>query len=261
MLLYGDAKIGKSFAALQLSQAIRTGGDFLGFPSRKGSVVYVQLDTPRNVWQDRIKKLITKGAMTDLPYLTDREKLETWPFDILNPEHLIILREELQAIKPDLVIIDTLRESHSGDENDSTAMQEVTAALVAATQPAAMVLISHARKPSQDEHAHFSLMNDNRGSSYIVGRMDAIMRFTPKTVRVSGRSLEEHTIELERADSGFWEVQTNEHERYILQVILDPSLESIRSKARSLAGQLNKSETAARGMIRRYLASHPQLIS
>ncbi len=257
MLIYGDPKLGKSFAALQLAEAIQCGTSWMGFPARKGSVVYVQLDTPRNVWQVRIAKLRKSGGMTDLPLLADRETLGTWPFDILDPAHLIILREELQALKPDLVIMDTLRESHSGDENDSTEMQAVVAALVAATQPSAMCLISHSRKPSQE--GGYDLMADNRGSSYVVGRMDAIVRFTPKSVRVSGRSIEEHSLRLDRADNGFWEVANEEQDHLVLAVVLDPNLTSIRAKASVLADRIGKSPEAARGIIRRFLASHPHL--
>jgi RecA-family ATPase len=256
MLLYGDPKVGKSFAALQLAGALQSGESWLGFATRKAKVVYVQLDTPRNVWQSRIRDLLQKGALCELPLFADRETLDAWPFNILNPEHLIRLRESLQEVNPDLVIIDTLRESHSADENDSTEMQEAIAALVAATQPAALCLISHARKPSQDEG--FSLMNDNRGSSYVVGRMDAIVRFTPKTARASGRSIEEHSLDLERDDSGFWSVVSGELDNHLLSVLLDPSHVSLREAARTLAKRIGKSESACRGMLRRYLKSHPQ---
>lgn len=253
MLLYGDPKVGKSFAALQMCEAIMTGSEFLGFPCRKGKVVYVQLDTPRNVWQARISDLAAVAAITTLPHFTDRELLNTWPFDILNPEHLIMLREELQAITPDLVVIDTLRESHSADENDSTEMQAAVSALVAATQPAAIALISHSRKPSQE--GGFSLMNDNRGSSYVVGRMDAVMRFTPKTVRVSGRSIEEHTIDTERLESGFWEAPNLEQDRQADAVLNDHTINSIRSKAKILATMIGKSEGACRGLLRRRMST------
>lgn len=258
MLLYGDPKVGKSFAALQLAGALQAGSNWLGFATRKSSVVYLQLDTPRNVWQARLFDLQKKGALVgNMPHMADRESLQTWPFDILKPDHLIMLREELQQLKPDLVIIDTLRESHSADENDSTEMQEAVAALVAATQPAAMCLISHSRKPSQDEG--FSLMNDNRGSSYVVGRMDAIVRFTPKSARVSGRSIEEHSLDLERADSGFWEVRNGEVDVHIVSVLLDPAHDSVRAASRALSARIDKSESACRGMLRRYLQSHPDV--
>lgn len=260
MLLYGDPKVGKSYAALQMAEAISNGDDWLGFSTRKAKVVYCQFDTPRNVWQNRIKDLISKGSMIGEGEgfgLCDRESLNTWPFDVLLPEHLTLLRDELQALQPDLVIIDTLRESHSADENDSTEMQEAIAALVAATQPAALCVISHSRKPSQDEG--FSLMNDNRGSSYVVGRMDAIVRFTPKTARVSGRSIEEHSLDLERMDSGFWELAGNgESDRHIQEVLLDPKHDSLRAAARSLSQRYGgkKSESACRGILRRYTTSH-----
>lgn len=192
--------------------------------------------------------------MTLLPHFADRETLDAWPFDILDPEHLITLRDELQRIKPDLTIIDTLRESHGADENDSTEMQEAIAALVAATKPSAICLISHARKPSQD--GDFSLMADNRGSNYVVGRMDAIVRFTPKTARVSGRSIEEHTINLERGDDGFWEVPIGEFDALIEGLLADHSLPSIRAKAKVLAQRIDKSEQAARGILRRHLSAH-----
>lgn len=259
MLLYGDAKVGKSFAALQLADAIQNGNPWLGFPTLRGRVVYIQLDTPRNVWQDRVGKLVMSSAMTSLPHMADRETLDAWPFDILDPEHLITLRDELQALKPDLVIMDTLRESHSADENDSTEMQEAIAALVAATKPAALCLISHARKPSQD--GDFSLMADNRGSNYVVGRMDAIVRFTTKTARVSGRSIEEHTINLERADSGFWDVPVGEYDNLIDHLLADHTLPSIRAKAKELAKAIDKSDSAARGLLRRRMVAQNRPIS
>lgn len=255
--MYGDPKVGKSYAALQLAGAIASGEQWLGFPCRKGKVVYLQLDTPRNVWQSRVKDLLLKGALCELPMFADRESLEKWPFDIMNPEHLVMLREELIAVNPDLVIFDTLRESHSADENDSTEMQQAVSALVAATQPAAICLISHARKPSQDQD--FSLMNDNRGSGYVVGRMDAIVRFTPKSARVSGRSIEEHSLDLERLDSGFWGVQSGESDMHCLNVLLNESHTSIREASKTLSLQIGKNESACRGILRRYLTSHPSV--
>lgn len=253
MLIYGDPKIGKSFAALQLAEAIQAGTPWLGFPCRQGKVAYIQLDTPRNVWQTRIKELVHSHSMTNLPSFADRETLETHPFDILNPDHLVLLSNALDGKGFDLVIIDTIREAHSGDENDSTAMQKVIASLTAATRPAALVIVSHARKSGEES---YSLMNDNRGSSYIVGRMDAIVRFTPKGARVSGRSIEEHSIDLDRYDSGFWEALHGEQDLHVAEVLANPSLTSIRAKAKELAKLSGKSEAAARGILRRRQAAH-----
>ena len=257
MLLYGDPKVGKSFAALQLAEAIQNGDHWLGFLTHRGRVVYIQLDTPRNVWQARIHDLQQRGHLICPPYFTDRELLDTWPFNILNLHHFVLLKEALIPIAPDLVIIDTLRESHAADENDSTPMQKVIAALVAATYPAALCLVSHARKPSQDDG--FSLMNDNRGSSYVVGRMDAIVRLTPKTARVGGRSIEEHTLPLERADSGFWDLATGDLNQLMTSVLRDPASTSVRAAAQILARKTTKSESACRGQLRRFLRSRSDL--
>jgi hypothetical protein len=235
MLLYGDPKVGKSYAALQLAEAISNGDHWLGFGTNAGKVVYLQFDTPRNVWQERVSDLQKKSGA------------------FVTPFHYIRLRDALQAISPALVIFDTLRESHSSDENDSTQMQEAVSALVACCQPAALCLISHARKPVQDQD--FTLMGDNRGSSYVVGRMDAIVRFTKKSCRVAGRSIEEHSIDLERLDNGFW-AESSEGDYHILSVVLDPQFTSIKAAAESLSKRLNKPEEACRGVIRRYLTAH-----
>lgn len=254
LLMYGEAKLGKSYAALQLADAISNGDHWLGFPTRQGKVVYVQLDTPRTVWQERLRDIRKTGPVLQF-FHTDRELLDCWPFDILNPDHYSMLRAELQALEPDLVIFDTLRESHSADENDSTDMQKVIAALVAVSQPAALCLISHARKPAQDQD--LSLMSDNRGSSYVVGRMDAIVRFTKKSCRVGGRSIEEHSIELERLDNGFWELgNAAEVDMHCLSVLLDPAHTSIKDAAKAMSSRIGKPEDACRGMLRRYLRSH-----
>lgn len=254
LLMYGEAKLGKSYAALQLADAIHNGDHWLGFQTRAGKVVYIQLDTPRTVWQDRLRDIRKTGPLLDF-FQTDRELLEAWPFDILNPDHYIMLRAELQALNPDLVIFDTLRESHSADENDSTQMQKVVAALTAVSQPAAMCFISHARKPIQDQD--LSLMSDNRGSSYVVGRMDAIVRFTKKSCRVGGRSIEEHSIELERMNNGFWEVANQaEIDMHCLSVLLAGEHADLKAAAKAMSNRLNKPEEACRGMLRRYLASH-----
>lgn len=216
MLLYGDPKVGKSYAALQLGAAISAGVDWLDFKiPQPAPVVYIQLDTPRSLWAKRVDELTESHAVEAL-WFGDRESLNAYPFDILNPEHFATLTTALRTITatsdeghpvhidPGVVIIDTLREAHSGDENDSTAMQEVIAHLDAAVKPAALILISHARKSTAD--AGHDLMNDNRGSNYLVGRMDSIVRFSKSSMRATSRTMEEHTVKLDRQEDGTWQV-------------------------------------------------------
>ncbi len=203
LLLYGDPKVGKSYAALQLSLAI-AGGDshWLSFTIRqRGPVVYVQLDTPRAAWKLRLETLSRYGEQIDRIHLTDKLLLDTHPFNVLNPEHFLRLKDQLARINPVAVVIDTLREAHRADENDATEMQEAIAALEALCAPAAMVLIQHPKKPGENGP---NLINDPRGSSYVVGRMDAIVRFTPKAVYYTGRTCDSGHIPVERLANGFW---------------------------------------------------------
>jgi RecA-family ATPase len=250
MILYGDPKVGKSYAALQLALAIQNGDPWLGFPvPNNGRVLYVQLDTPRSLWAERLEALKDVGHPVQDLLLADRETLETFTFDILNPEHFNLLKESVESAAPDCVIIDTLREAHKGDENDSTDMQNVISLLTSATQPAALVLISHSRKPAAETGP--SLISDARGSGYIVGKMDTIMRFTKRSAYYTGRAIEEGSIHITRGDDGFWTPDNAEVDMIIAEILADTTLTSTRDRARKLASRINKSEESARSLLRR----------
>ena len=262
VLLYGDPKVGKSFAALQLAVALSDHGveDWFGFPVKShGPVVYVQLDTPRSLWADRLEEVRSSGVDTDSVHFSDRETLDCFPFDILRGDHFDLLYHSLKAIKPIAVIMDTLKESHSAEENDSNTMQKVVASLVAATYPAALILISHSRKPAGEYTP--DLINDSRGSSYLPGRMDSIIRFTAKTLFFTGRALEQGSIKLERTDVGTWKKNETEDRLHelVVQVASDPNLPSLLQKSTELSTRTGKSIEACRSLLRRRLPSlaHP----
>lgn len=259
VLLYGDPKVGKSYAALQLSLALESGREWFGFPVQtNGKVVYVQLDTPRSLWSQRLDTLKKDGLPVDSLSFADRETLDCFPFDILNPEHYALLRGELQQLSPTpiAVIIDTLRESHSGDEDKSTAMQAVIAALQAAVAPAALILIAHSRKTLGDQAP--DLINDNRGSGYVAGRMDCIIRFSRHSVYWTGRAVEEGSMRLQREENGLWIPETAEVDHLIALLMDDPALPRLADKARALSERIGKSEEACRSLIRRFQMTRPK---
>jgi RecA-family ATPase len=253
VLMYGDAKVGKSYSALQLAMALQgvEGDHWLGFPVRHtGPVVYVQLDTPRSLWAERLIKLRDHGAKIDQLNLSDRETIGAYPFDILDPTHATILSLALRDYNPVAVIIDTIREFHQLDEDKSTDMKRVISALTAAVDPAALILIAHARKPGQNG---YDLLADNRGSSYVVGRMDSIIRFSKKHVYYTGRAIEEGSLKLGRDEVGFWTLDDDsiQIDLLIAQLLPNPAFPSIRAKAAELARLTGKSEEAARSLLRR----------
>ena len=254
MILYGDPKVGKSYAALQLALTLTGDGpdDWLGFPTgQSGPVVYVQLDTPRSLWAERLEALQVGGhpVESDHFYLADRETLDTWPFDILNPEHEHLLRRALTPIQPIAVIIDTLKESNTADENSNTEMTSAINKLIAATQPAALILVAHAKKPNFE--AGPDTINDNRGAGATVAKMDAICRMTKKGLYYTGRAIEAGDVKIERGDDGFWSLVEDGLANLIAELLADTSFPSLRSKAKELAIRVGLKEEAARSLLRR----------
>jgi hypothetical protein len=212
-------------------------------------VVYIQLDTPRSLWAERLEDY--RPGIQDLVFFADRDSYgDCWPFNIRDERHREVLRESLLSIKPDVVIIDTLRECCTGaDENSSTEMQEVIAHLTAATQPAALVIVHHGKKPNVE--AGRSTINDSRGSSYISGKMDSIVHFHSQGIDYTGRSVEEGELHLERIPrgqpgQGTWKLAEKEAHKKMAQILLaDDSFPSLRSKAREFASRTGRTEEAS----------------
>lgn len=181
--IYGKPKSGKSFLAVQMAEAIAIGApDVVGFPIHQhGRVAYLQLDTPRAIWTDRIQTHFAHSpnilwADSDTRIVKDDSVEEIpYPFDIMT-EGYHWLKAKIAEAEPLVVVIDTLREVHSGDENDSTHMRNMINTLIAACRPAAMVVLSHARKNASE--GGFEIMSENRGSGYVAGRFDGTIHLS-----------------------------------------------------------------------------------
>ena len=244
-----------SYLGIQLALALSgQSPDFLSFPIlRTGAVLYLQLDTPRGTWALRFEEMLKKGKLkydSSKLLLADRDSVEMYPFDILQPQHAQYLQSIVQVHQPVAVIIDTLREVHSGDEDSSTISRNVIANLTGACEPAALILISHGRKPHPEVDR--DLLADHRGSSYITGRMDAIMRLTKNKLYYTGRSIEAGDIKVARTDTGLWAPVVEESEKLAMfKVTTDTSLISLRSKAKCLATMIGITEEAALSRLRR----------
>lgn len=251
--LYGPPKGGKSYLALQLALDIGLRNpSWMGFPIKThGLVCYLQLDTPRSLWRNRIMKLEEEGICVEGFALADRG-MAPWPFNILSPEEgWNWLRKECDVLKPVMVIIDTLRDVHRGNENDSQYMQEVMNALVEACQPAAVVLISHARKANAERG--FSLIDDQRGSTAIAGKMDAIIHLGAKKLSYTGRATEEGTIPLKQdPTTHLWLMDKGEEKKAGRAILSAPGFTSDRARARALKEELKlPNDEAARNLLRR----------
>ena len=248
---YGPPKRGKSFAAVQLALAVAGEGptSWFGFPILlHGPVLYLQLDTPRVLWAKQyFEEVMASGVsfLTPHPiYLADRE-IAPFPFNLMNPVHFSWLRAVCTTHQPVLFILDVLRNVFRGDENNSDIMQDVLDTFVMATSPAAQLLISHPRKPS--EAGGREVRDQNRGSGHVAGSVDSILSLTPRLQYVS-RSAEGSTP-IRRLHNGLWDTDS-------LSPLLDSFLDNKTfptqsSRAEALSQKLGKSEEACRSLLRR----------
>ena len=262
--IYGKPKEAKkTWMGLNMALAVSNGWETLmgRFPVRTwGPVVYLQVDTPRPLWRPRLELYRKQGHDISMIYLADPE-LVPFPMDLLDEEsnHTQVLVDMIQQTfgntPPVVVFIDTLREVHGGDEDKSTVMRNVVARLRKAFAGSAIVLISHSRKGSggdfnsSAETSDDTLMDENRGSGYVAGRMDTIIRLTPKYMSYQGRAVGKERLKIEfNVGTGLYSAAFDPIEAKAKT--LDSSA-STRSSAKSLARDLHISEEAARSALRR----------
>lgn len=267
--IYGQPKEAKkSWMGLNMALAVTNNWDMLmdKFPVKThGAVAYLQVDTPRSLWMPRIELMKKTGFDLGLLYLADPE-LVPYPLDLQNEDahHTEILAQMVWDVfrtdAPLVVFIDTLREVHGGDEDKSTVMRNVVANLRKAFMGSAIVLISHSRKggqqgagPTQPESASDNLMDENRGSGYVAGRMDTIIRLTPKFMTYQGRAVGKERFKLEwDASTGLFSAASDPVTDKAKIMLTDGDDErSDRDRAREMADSLHITEEAARNKLRR----------
>ena len=195
--IYGKPKTGKSMIGLQLASAISSGArSWMSFGiMTHGPVAYLQVDTPRSLWMERVKHLQAHGFDFRNVHFADAEDCP-YPFDIMG-EGYPWLKDNIARMeqKPPVLIIDTTREIHSGSEDDSAQMKNVIALLESAVPGTALVFVSHSRKGNPQNFGQTpDLMDENRGSGYVAGRMDCVIWLRDRALSAKGRSLAETEI-------------------------------------------------------------------
>lgn len=201
--LYGPPKSRKSYAALGMAEAIASGRtDWNGLPVMKhGPVVYIQADTPREEWASRVLKMDRHGYDISRMHFADILTIPTYPLDVRDTKQVDKIKAAISDVKPVLTVIDTLRESFRGDENSSDIMQTVITNIVSMAMPSAILLISHKRKDNimAKEMGHDDMMEEQRGSGYVSGRMDNVLRLTDRSLMAKGRAVRQTSWKVEPA--------------------------------------------------------------
>ena len=121
MLISGSSKAGKSFLLMELCIAIAEGKPWLGFPCKKGRVLYVNLEIDPASCINRFMKIyealgVKKQHMDDIVIWNLRG--HAVPLDKLVPKLIRRVRDQHY----DAIIVDPIYKVITGDENNASDM-------------------------------------------------------------------------------------------------------------------------------------------
>jgi hypothetical protein len=198
-ILAGNPKVGKSWLALQIAQAVATGGRALGIEVERGPVLYMALEDPPRRLQERMRAQgwpMGSGArfLALDTYLEQIGGLLDGGGERLGAE---ITREGYR-----LVVLDTLSRAIIGDQMDVAAMTAALTPLQAQAQEqnAAVVMVDHHRK-GRGENA--DAIGDILGSTAKGAMVDTawgLYRERGKAgakLQITGREIVEQTLALQ----------------------------------------------------------------
>ncbi|MBE3050021.1 AAA family ATPase [Candidatus Bathyarchaeota archaeon] len=108
-VLHGPGGLGKTWLALAMIEAVAKGAPFLGLKTKQRPIVYVDFENPLPMLIDRVRALdIREARFWHLSFTPPPPKFDTPKWT---------LYKKLQS--GSLVVIDTARACHDGDENSS----------------------------------------------------------------------------------------------------------------------------------------------
>jgi len=143
-ILTGDSGLGKTPLIYLVALCKAAGLPFAGHNTKQGRVLYYEMENPSHASR-RLRNALVQFLKLDAPPAHFLEKLE-------RPDGLEGLEKEIELAKPELVILDTLREfSPEATENNKIAsamIQKLRA--IARKYGCTILVIHHVRKPSRD---------------------------------------------------------------------------------------------------------------
>lgn len=230
-ILAGRPKVGKSWLALQIAQAVASGGKVFGKDIERGKVLYLALEDHKRRLQGRMLAQrwdrLARGVDFILPD-TFREE-----FQHLNSGGGARLAGFIRAGGYRLAVVDTFSRALKGDQKDE---QEMTAAIAplqetALSQEVAIVLIDHHKKPMG--FGDPNPVDDILGSTAKGAIADAVWGLYAEQgkrgakLAITGRDVDEIILKLTRdAQTMAWqsegaaqEIELTERRKEILEAI------------------------------------------
>lgn len=161
-VIYAPRKTGKSYLCLQASRCIGAGEPFLGIPTKQGKVLYVQFELGEEVLQHRMREETKKDYDNVFVGTSFSMKVD-------KKEGQDRLWAAMQAVEPQVLILDPKIKMISGDENESTDMQRVCDWLDTVIEgfDCSILVIDHSGK---------DLSKGGRGSSVWEGWVDSYIQ-------------------------------------------------------------------------------------
>lgn len=157
--LYGDGGLGKSLLALQLAAAVATGGMWCGRPVTRGKAMVVAAEDDRDELHRRMAA-IARATDSSLDEYGDLLALSLADRDAtlaaMDPKKGGVrstglykqIKQAVDAEKPALLVLDTLGNLFSGNENDRAQVTQFVALLrnLAVMHGTAVLLLAHPSK-------------------------------------------------------------------------------------------------------------------
>lgn len=223
-LLFGNPKLGKSFLCTKLSEAVADDSidSYLGLGIHQhGPVLYIQLDTPRNLWKNNYLTTVKSQKARDNIWIIDREMEDRPnPFDIRSTACQEYINNEVRKIKPVLTIVDTMRRMHRADENDPTTASAIFEIISNCLAPSAFLLLTHKKKQQHGDNS----LGTPRGSTAFAGAVDSILNMTKTALHIEARSDVEEEINIFQQDDGTWSLNSADEKIREFMAGMDPKM-------------------------------------
>jgi hypothetical protein len=197
-ILSGSAKTGKSWLALDMSNAVANGGQLWNYPATQGDVLYLALEDTKKRSQERINKIsavCNLNCSTDIHFVHKVQKLgnglteQITEFLDNHPQTKLIVIDTLQYIRNNGKSVST----YSADYRDMDALREIID-----DRELTMLIITHNFKGKATDP-----LNKVYGSAGLTGAVDGIFvleknRRTGDNARltIANRDTESHEFEL-----------------------------------------------------------------
>ena len=187
LIVTGDSKMGKSYALIDLAEAVCTGGDWLDMPCAKGKVLYVNLEIEADEFRQRLHTVWNaRRDHADTEKVNSlRQNFYTWNLRgkarLMKELTPLLIRRVLKHGESGtfaMIIVDPVYKVNGGDDNDSRMVAEFTNAIDRITEECgcAVVYAHHHPKGTSGQKKAMDRMS---GSGVYARDADSMCDFTP----------------------------------------------------------------------------------